>query len=72
MTSAERIEELHEDIEVAIQEFLDRHPQTSPQQIRHALLMVGRGAYRVDRRAPRLLALTMLFLLGVGLGAALL
>jgi hypothetical protein len=67
--SSERVEELCEDIDVAIQEFLERHPRTNPQQIRRAMRVVGRDACGADRRGRRVLALAMAFLLGVGLGA---
>ncbi len=70
MKSSERIEELSEDIDVAIREFLERHPHTNPQQIRRAVQCVGRDACGADRRAPRVLALVIALLLGVGLGAA--
>jgi hypothetical protein len=72
MRSSERIEELSEDIDVAIREFLERHPHTNPHQIRRAMLVVGRDACGAGRRAPRVLGLVIAFLLGVGLGAAIL
>jgi len=70
MKSSERIEELSEDIDVAIWEFLERHPRTNPQQIRRAVRCARRDACGADRRVTRVLALVIAFLLGLGLGAA--
>jgi hypothetical protein len=72
MRSSERVDELSEDIDVAIREFLERHPRTNPEQIRRAMRVVGRDACGADRRTRRAFALAMAFLLGVGLGAVLL
>ena len=36
------VRELAVDIEVAIREFLERHPRTSPSEIRHAMRIAAR------------------------------
>lgn len=72
MKPSERVEELSEDIDVAIREFLERHPHTRARQIQRAMLVAGRGACGPDRRARRALALVLAFLVGAGFGAVLL
>lgn len=69
MRSSERIEELSEDIDVAIREFLERHPHTNPQQVQQAMLVVERDACGAGRRAPRIREMFVAFLLGFGAGA---
>jgi hypothetical protein len=69
MRSSERIDELSEDIDVAIREFLERHPRTNPEQIRRAMRVVEGEACEADGRARWVLALALAFLLGVGFGA---
>lgn len=71
MKPSNRIEELCEDIDVAILEFLERHPHTDRRQIREALRVVGRRACGAERRARRALAIVLVFMLGTGLGAVL-
>jgi hypothetical protein len=43
-TRESKVRELSEDIRVAILEFLERHPRTSPDEIRQAMRVVERGA----------------------------
>lgn len=71
MRPSERIEELSEDIDVAIREFLERHPHTKARQVREAMLVAGPDACGRERRARRALAFVLVFLLGAGLGAVL-
>jgi len=50
------VRELALDIEVAIREFLERHPRTSPSEIRHAMRIAGQrtGVPAAGRRAASL------------------
>lgn len=63
------VDELSEDLDVAIREFLDRHPGTSPHRIHKALEMMERrtGSGRIRRLVP-LLALLAAFTVGLTLG----
>jgi hypothetical protein len=63
------VEELSEDLDVAIGEFLERHPRTSPRRIRQAIQLVERRADGglVRRVAPGL-ALLAALVVGVVLG----
>lgn len=65
------VEELREDLDVAIQEFLERHPQTSPRRIREAMRLAERSACSRDRRMVFGLALLAAFVVGVALGLGL-
>lgn len=69
MKPEERVEELSEDIDVAIREFLERHPHTNAAQIRKAMLVAGRGVCRSDAGARRAIGLVGAFVLGAVLGA---
>lgn len=69
MKSSERIEELSEDIDVAIREFLERHPRTSSRQIRAAARVAGGHVRGPDRLVERVLTGVIAFLLGIAVGA---
>ena len=67
-TRTRLVDELDEDLVVAIREFTERHPAAEPSEVRRALRMVER---RTDGWRPRLgwvLALLGAFGSGVGLG----
>jgi len=59
------VDELAEDIDVAIREFLERYPGTSPSGVRQAIRLVERRTYG-GRVRPARRALAILALLGSG------
>jgi len=63
------VEDLHEDLDVAIREFLDRHPCAGTRRVRQAIRIVERGlpGGRV-RRLAALLAQLAVFVAGLVLG----
>ena len=64
-----QVDELREDLDVAIQEYLERHPNTPARHIRQALRLTERSA--VGARDPRtILGLVLLtaFVGGLALG----
>ncbi len=66
------VDELREDLDVAIEEFLERHPRTSPRRVRTALRKTERSAGGSrDGRLARALALLAAFAVGLGLGVML-
>jgi len=63
------VDELSEDLDVAIREFLERHPCTSARRIRQAIRLLERGTLGGrTRRVAASLALLAAFGLGVVLG----
>lgn len=63
------VDELSEDLDVAIREFLERYPGTSPQRIRTAMRLAERrnDGGRFGRAAPAI-ALIAVFVVGIALG----
>lgn len=69
--ASRQVDELSEDLEVAIREFLERNPDTSSRSIRQALSRVEWCAdNETMRRAARVLALLAAFAVGLSLGLA--
>lgn len=63
------VDELNEDLDVAIREFSDRHPSTSARRVRQALRLVERGLPgRRTRRVAAFFAMLAAFGVGVVLG----
>jgi hypothetical protein len=63
------VNELTEDLDVAIREFLERHPSTSTRRVRQAIQRVERGLHGGGtRRVAALVAMLVAFALGVVLG----
>lgn len=63
------VDELSEDLDVAIREFLERHPSTSTRQVRRAILRMERGLHGSrTRRVAALFAMLVVFGVGVVLG----
>ena len=69
---ASLVDELHEDLDVAIREFLERHPSTSNSRVRKAIRLVERGLpggrARGEGAIIALFALLTAFGVGVVLG----
>ncbi len=65
------VNELTEDLDVAIREFLERHPSTSTGRVRQAIRRVERGLHggRI-RRVAAVVAMLVAFAMGVALGLA--
>jgi len=63
------VDELSEDLDVAVREFLERHPGTSPNRIRTAMRLAERRTRggRLQRVAP-VLALITAFVIGLMFG----
>ena len=64
-----QVKELGEDLDIAIREFLERHPRTRDRRIRQALRLAERNVGgKWERRFVGALALLAAFLVGAGLG----
>ena len=71
-TPSRLVDELAEDLVVAIREFSERHPDTEPRRIRRALRLVERGMQgRRLRHLGSAVALLVALLSGVAVGLAL-
>jgi hypothetical protein len=63
------VDDLHEDLDVAIREFLERHPSTGARRIHQGIRLAERGLPGGrTRRVAALLALLAAFGAGVALG----